>query len=67
VDETPACRTDLAVCDLADAVVAEIPSFVRLNADDVSPPELVERADECVFREITGLRQDVEPKIAPDG
>ena len=53
-----------AVCDLADAVVAEIPPLVRLNADDVASPELVERADECVLLEIAGLRQDVEPEIA---
>ena len=65
VDEAPARRSDSAVSDLADAVVAEIPPLVRLNADDVAPPELVERADERVFLEVAGLGENVEPEIAP--
>lgn len=43
---------------------AEVPSLVRLDADDLAPPELVERADECALLEIARLRQDVEPEIA---
>ena len=64
MDQAPPRRTDAGVGDLADAVVAEIPSLVGLNADDVAPPELVERADERVLFEVAGLRQDVEPEIA---
>ena len=67
MDEAPARRSDSAVGDLADAVVAEIPPLVRLNADDVAPPELVERADERVLLEVAGLGENVEPEIAPHG
>ena len=63
VDEATARRADCAVRDLPDTVVAEVPPLVRLHADDVPPPEFVERADERVLFEIAGLRQDVEPEI----
>ena len=66
VNQPPARRTDPAVGDLTDAVVAEVPPLVRLHADDMAPPELVERADERVLLEVAGLREDVEAEIASD-
>ena len=63
MDETPARGSDSAVGDLADAVVAEVPPLLRLNADDVTPPELVERTDERVFFEVACLGENIEPEI----
>ena len=62
MDEPAPRRSDRRVGDLANAIVAEIPSLVRLNADDVAAPELVERAHERVLFEVACLGQEVEPE-----
>jgi hypothetical protein len=64
VHEAPTRRSDAAVCNFADAVVAEFPPLVFLHADDVPLPELVERVNERVFLEIAGMRENVESEIS---
>ena len=66
MNEPPARGTNFAVRDLSNAVVTEIPPLPPLHADDMAPPELVERPHERIFLEIAGLRQNVERKIASD-
>ena len=66
VNEAAARRSNSAVGHFADAIVAEIPSLVRLDADDVPAPELVDGADEPVLFEVAGLGENVEPEIAPE-
>src|SRR4051812_2879955 len=49
VNQPPPRRTDAAIGDFPDAVVAEVPPFIRLHADDVAAPELVERPHEGIL------------------
>ena len=67
MNEPSSRGADSAVRDLANPIVAEVPSLVRLHADDVTLPELVERAHEHGLFEIACPRQEIELKVAADG
>jgi hypothetical protein len=66
VNEASARRPESAVRNLANAIVTEIPLFIRSNPNNMTLPELVESADERSLFEIAGLGEDIEPEIAPD-
>ena len=57
---------DLVVCDLADAVVAEVVPVEPLLPDDAPPPELIETLHEIGLLEVGGRCEDVDVEIAPD-
>src|SRR6516162_5431641 len=59
-------RSDIRVCDLANAVVAEVPTARVLRTDDMPPPQLVDGADEILLLQIARVREHVEREVAAD-